>query len=123
MTTKTEGYHTAEFLVSEAEGHRSRDVGTVQNGSSDNWPAGTILGVVTSGGNYIRHDTGASDGSQNEAGILFEEVLAGETVERTIITRDAEVNKNHLTYEASATDNEKADTDAALKALGIIVRS
>jgi hypothetical protein len=80
-------------------------------------------GCRSSGGNYIRHDTGAGDGTQNEAGILYEEVLAGVTVERTIIVRDAEVNKNHLTYEAGATDGEIIDTDAALKALGIIVRT
>lgn len=123
MTTKTEGFHTAEFLVSEAEGHRSRDTGTVRNASADDWPAGTILGIESSGGNYIRHDTSASDGSEDEKGILFEDVLAGETVERTIIVRDAEVNKNHLTYEDAATDNEKTATDAALKALGIIVRT
>ncbi|MCA0027343.1 MULTISPECIES: head decoration protein [unclassified Mesorhizobium] len=48
MTTSVEGPRTAEFLISEAEHFRSRDVGTIDatGGALD---AGTILGRITLG--------------------------------------------------------------------------
>lgn len=45
MTTITEGQHAGEFLVSEAEGSRSRDAITVASGQ--NLSAGAVLGKIT----------------------------------------------------------------------------
>src|SRR5438128_11443402 len=42
MSTKTEGKHTAEFMISEAAGHRSREAVTVLSGQ--NLSAGAVLG-------------------------------------------------------------------------------
>ncbi|MCD1266063.1 hypothetical protein B5M44_19130 [Shinella sumterensis] len=121
MATLYEKRGTANFLVSEANGmYRSRDEVTVAAGSAPGLLAGTILGKLTSGGNYVAYDPGASSGAQTIAGILFEAAVG--TVKRTVVTRDCEVNGAHLIYQAGANDAAKATANAALKALGIIVR-
>jgi hypothetical protein len=116
------GPGTAGFLVREANGmYRSREKVTVVGGA-DGLEPGTILGVVTASGNYARHNAAAVDGSEAEAGILFEAVPAGETVDRTVVVRDAEVNGHHLIYEDGADAAQITTSDAALADLGIIVR-
>lgn len=120
MATQSLGKRTAEFLRSEANGDRSRAVGTV-DATGGALVAGTVLGQVTASGKYIRHDTGAADGSEDAVAILYEGIGA-EEAERTLIVRDAEVLAAHLTYEASATSNEITAVNTALAALGIIVR-
>jgi hypothetical protein len=54
MTTFTEGRHAAEFVLSEAEGTRSRDNVTLHGGftGADKLKPGTVLGKITSGGKY-----------------------------------------------------------------------
>lgn len=47
MTIKTEGNHTAEFLLSEGEASISREVVTIISGQ--NLVAGTVLGAITTG--------------------------------------------------------------------------
>lgn len=121
MAQLNENRGTANFIVSEANGmYRSRDVGTVAAGAAPGLTAGTILGKLTAGGNFVAYDPGAATGAQTIAGILFEAAIG--TVKRTIVTRDAEVNGAHLIYQASADAAAKATANAALKALGIIVR-
>lgn len=120
MTQVNETRSTAEFLVSEANGYRSRATGTVAAGVAPGLAAGTILGLQTSAGNYILHDTGASDGSEDAVAILLEPVIG--TKDATIIVRDAEINAAHLTYETGASGGEIIAVNAALAALGIIVR-
>lgn len=120
MTQVTETRSTAEFLVSEANGFRSRATGTVAAGAAPGLAAGTVLGKIGSGGNYVLHDTGASDGSEDAVAILFETTVG--TKEATLIVRDAEVNGAHLTYETGASGGEIAAVNAAFAALGIIVR-
>lgn len=121
MAQLNESRGTANFLVSEANGmYRSRDVGTVAAGAAPGLLPGTILGKLTSGGNFVRYDPAAETGAQTIAGILFEAAVG--TVKKTIVTRDCEVNGAHLVYQASADAAAKATANAALKALGIIVR-
>lgn len=111
---------TAGFLVSEANGmYRSRDEGTVAAGT-DGLLVGTVLGKLTTGGNFVALDTAAATGAENAAGILFEAAVG--TVRRTVVTRDAEVNGAHLIYPDGSTDTDKATINAALAGLGIIVR-
>ena len=112
------GIRTAEFIVSEANGYRSRE--TQEFNSTADWagaaiPAGQVYAIV--GGDAVAWDGDASDGSEDAAGILFEPVGAGETVDRTVVVRDAEVNKAHLEY-----DGTDAELTAALNAIGIAVR-
>ena len=112
---------TANFLVSEANGmYRSRDEVTVAAGAAPGLLAGTILGKLTAGGNYVAYDPLAATGAEDIAGILFEAAVG--TVKRTVVTRDAEVNGAHLIYQDGADDAAKATANAALAALGIIVR-
>ncbi|KQS55910.1 hypothetical protein ASG17_07620 [Brevundimonas sp. Leaf363] len=121
MAILNETRGTANFLVSEANGmYRSRDAVTVAAGAAPGLTAGTILGKLTSGGNYVAYAPGGSDGSQTIAGILWEAAVG--TVRKTVVTRDAEVNGAHLIYQSGADATAKATANAALKALGIIVR-
>jgi len=110
----------ADFLISEANGFRSRAEVTV-DATAAALESGTVLGVVAASGDYVRHDAGAGDGSQNEAGILMIAIGAEEAT-RTVIVRDAEVAGADLIYEAGADAAQITATNAALAALGIVVR-
>ena len=120
MTILTEGARTADFLVSEANGYRSREE-VVVDATGGAVEPGSIMGIVTASGKYVRHDAAAVDGSEAEAGILFEGIGAVED-DRTMIIRDAEVNEAHLTYEVGADQAQIDVSNAALAALGIAVR-
>lgn len=78
--------------------------------------------VTATVGAFKRHTIGASDGTQTVAGILMESLEANEVADRTITTRDCEVNEAHLVYPAAATAAQRATINTALRALGIIVR-
>lgn len=113
---------TASYLVSEAKSpYRSREAGTVVNGGTDELEAGTVLGRLANG-NYVPLDLGANNGAEVVAGILFQEVGAGATAERTITVRDCEVNGAHLFYPDGASSGQIDTVNAALLALGIVVR-
>ncbi|TCN30331.1 head decoration protein [Sinorhizobium americanum] len=124
MPVFTEAAHTAEFILSEANGHRSRESGTLASGQD--LAAGTVL-----------QDNGAGklvafDADTNTAGDLVDEAVgillaAGDAsdgdIEVAYIARDAEVNLKLLTYPAETTaGGQEADTIASLKLLGIIAR-
>lgn len=55
-TTLTEGQHRAEFLVSAANGHRSREQVTIESGQD--LKAGHVLGKVTAGATSATADAG-----------------------------------------------------------------
>lgn len=120
MAPVVEGAYMAEFLLSEANHYRSRDEVTV-DASGGALEPGTILGIVTATGKFVRHNAAASDGSENEAGVLFEGIGAVED-QRTVIRRDAEVLGSLLVYEDGADAAQITTSNAALTALGIIVR-
>jgi len=126
MATLTKIQSNASFIVSESSGYRSRDDVTVTVPATTTYAAGTILGKITASGKYVRHAAGATDGSEDEAGVLYE-TLVNTTVsavdsESVSFARDAEVNGSELTYEVGADAAQIILSDAALKALGIIVR-
>lgn len=120
----TEDPHTGEFLLSEANGNRSRESASVASGQT--LKAGQA--VMMSAGKLVAHDgTLNSDGSVTTAaaGILLAPVDAsgGEVADCAYIARDAEVNDNLVTYPAeSSAGGEKAAVVASLADLGIIVR-
>jgi len=122
MTTLTEGRHAAEFILSEANGHRSRENGTVVLGQ--NLAAGTV--VMDNGAGKLTALTALTtdvlDGTVK--GILIYPIDATlADVAASYIARDAEVNGELLTYPTETTDAfEAAATNAALLALGILVR-
>lgn len=127
MTILTEGPRKAEFMISEAEDYRSRDEVTVTVPANTTLVSGTILAKITSTGKFVPHETDASpeDGSEGAAGILFEGLTnsTGSAVDftATVVTRAAQVKQADLTYD-DISPSPVAATDAALAALGIIVR-
>ena len=126
MTTFTEGRHAAEFVLSEAEGTRSRDTVTLHGGftGAGLLKAGTVLGKITSGSKYAASPASGSDGSQTAIAVLIypADISAGD-VQAAVISRDAEVNGDCLEYEATVDqDSEKTAKATQLAAVGIIVR-
>lgn len=118
MAILTEQNRNWEFLIQPANGDRSFDKATFD--SATDWAGAAILpGQVYAvvGGVTVAWDGDAVDGSEDAAGILLEGVEAGADVERGVIVRDATVKRYKLTY-----DGTDAELDAALLALGIVVR-
>ncbi|WP_135469823.1 head decoration protein [Crenalkalicoccus roseus] len=119
MAVLTEPRHAGEFIVSEANGSRSRDAIVTATGTLE---AGTVLGRITSSGKYVILAPGASDGSQTAAGILYEAV-SGTDQKAVAVVRDAEVSGPGLVWPGSITGPQKATAIAQLAALGVIVRN
>lgn len=122
MAVLTEARHAGEFIISEGNGHVSRDTVTIVAGSGI-VRAGTVLGKITASGKYAPSpDTGAT-GEQVATAINIYEVDATADVTVAAVMRSAEVNGNTLTYAASVNDGTKKAAKATqLAAVGIIVR-
>jgi len=125
MSTKTETGHAAGFIISEANGQRSRENVTLVGGVS--LLAGQVVSKLTSGsdsGLYTPFNQDGSDGSEDAGGVSINDVdeNATSTQEIAIIARDAEVNADELVWPSDITDNEKAAGVVELEALGIQVR-
>lgn len=121
MTTFTEARHTGEFILSEANGLRSRENGTLASGQD--LVAGTVLELNVS--NELIAFTADTDSGEDieveAAGILLAATDAtGGAVEVAYIARDAEVNLKLLTYPND--NDQEAKTVASLALLGIIGR-
>ena len=118
-TFGTEGTHAGEFIVSEANGSRSREAGTLASGH--NLAAGAVVGMIA--GEYVEYNNGNVDGSETAVGVLFDAVDASAAAaDCVVIARDAEVNLAELVWEAG---QDQAAQDAAvveLAAVGIIAR-
>jgi len=113
--------HAGGFILSEANGKRSRENVTIAEG--ENLKAGAVLGRLTSGGAYAHFDNDASDGTQTARGILIADCNATDAATpAAIIARDAEVNGHELVWASSEDDADIADGITELAALGIIVR-
>lgn len=126
MATLTEPRHPAEFLLSEANGHRSRDVVTLaSNGSTEiEYEAGAVLGKVTASGKYAVYDSAAVDGTQSAAAVLYEGVTVPATgdLAAVAVVRDAEVKGDGLVYAAGQDAAAKTAAATDLAALGIVIR-
>lgn len=103
------------FLLAEASNLRSRDTVTVAvTGSAI--ASGTVMGKVTATGKYKPYASGASDGTQTAAGVLYQAIPAQTgDVKAVIINVDAVVNRKELTGLTAA-------AETSLNALGIKVR-
>jgi hypothetical protein len=113
MTTKMEGVHRAEFLLSEGPGAYSRDVVTITQGSGKLYPAGTIL---------TASNVKATNYAQ-AAKIVYGEVDATEAdAAATVISRLAEVHGELLGFEEADDADDKLAATTALAAVGIVVR-
>lgn len=97
----------ADFLVSEAEGYRSRDTITVPQGAA-----------VFSSGALMTLAGAAATAANVDAILMYPADPREGPVSVTVITRDAEVNDAYLGYGAL----DRNAVNARLKTLNIIVR-
>ena len=120
MSTLTESIHDEEFIVSEANRHRSRDDVTMTSGA---FMPGEVMGKITASGKFTAWDPAAADGSENAAGINIAGIDAS-AADKTgaLLIRDAEVNEDLLTFDGGANAGEITTAKAQLVALGIIIR-
>jgi len=112
MTTYREGPHNAEFIISEANGHRSRENITIP--ASQEFTPGTIL--TAAGVPY------ASGAGPLMIALYGAKTAAGETVGISAIARDAEVNRFCLAWPDGYTDAQKDAAATELAKQGIMVR-
>lgn len=111
----TESIRSGEFILSEGNGHISREEITVISGAGV-LEAGQILGKISASGKYTAYDDAATDGSEVAAGILYAQVDATSADAKALsVVRHAEVKSAFLT---GSDENAVAD----LAALQIIVR-
>jgi len=121
MAAITEEAHDGEFVVSEANGTRSREEVTMVSGTAA-MTAGAVVGKVTASGKYAAYDDGLADGTEVCAGVLFGAVDASAAdAQCTIIARDAELNSSEIDWLDQA-GAEIVNGTADLLALGIILR-
>ena len=129
MVTKTEQLpHDGGFIISEANGARSREQVTIAAGLVPLY-AGTVLGLREDG-KYDQFDPDSSEGADTAAvGILINAVdpsngagANGSDVKAAMLIRDAEVRKSDLVWRSNVTAQEQADAIVELEALGIQVR-
>lgn len=110
---KTQNVRAGEFLISEANGTRSREAIIVTGGP---YLPGQLLGEITASGKYTAYASGASDGSETAAAVLYDAADGSDAdVSGVAIVRDAEVSATQLT-------GDDADGLADLSTIGIIAR-
>lgn len=120
MTEFTEGRHAAEFLVSEANGHRSRETVTIADG--EDLKAGHVLGK-DSDDKYKEYNPDNSDGSETAVAVLYDAVDATDGEEEgVIIARDAEVARDALAWFEDADEDQRDTGVSELADEGIIAR-
>lgn len=121
MTWLNEGRHAAEFLVSEANGYRSREQGEVDTGQTL-VPGQVIQKTVAGKLTAFTADVDTSGALVTQAcGIALYGGTAGEKI--AYVDSDSEVTLAALTYpEETTVGNEEANTIASLALLGIKTR-
>jgi hypothetical protein len=70
MTVLLEARHPGEFLMTEANGQRSRETITIASGAGIIAP-GTVLGKVTASGKYVASAVGASTAARTRPPSTF----------------------------------------------------
>ena len=123
MTTLTEGKHAGGFLVWEVLRDYTRETVTLVSGAGKIAP-GTVLGRITTGGKYTILTPGASNGSQNAAGILWGPVDAtdADAPGVVILRGPVIVNRHEIIWPEGASEAQITTATTALAALGIILR-
>ena len=123
MTTLVKGQYPGGFLVWEVLRDYTRETVTIASGAGKLAP-GTVLGKITSGGKYTVLTPGASNGSQNAAGILWgqADVTDADAPGVVLVRGPAIVNRHEIIWPEAATEAQITTATTALKALGIILR-
>jgi hypothetical protein len=123
MATLTEGPHPGGFLTWEVLRDYTRDTVTLASGAGKLAP-GTVLGRITTGGKYTVLTPGASNGSQNAAGILWGKADAtdADALGVVLVRGPALVNRHEIIWPEAATEAQITAATTALAVLGIILR-
>lgn len=123
MTTLVKGQYPGGFLIWEVLRDYTRETVTIASGAGKLAP-GTVLGKITSGGNYTVLTPGASNGSQNAAGILWGQADAtdADAPGVVLVRGPAIVNRHEIIWPEAATEAQITTATTALKALGILQR-
>ena len=124
MTVLTEGQHTGEFILSEANGALSRDAVTVDVPAATLLEPGTVLGQVSATGHYAPYDSANSDGTEAAVAVLYSTLdnangLATAEMAGVIVNALAEVREADLIF-SEGVDEAGALVD--LRAIGIKAR-
>lgn len=126
MASYSEPARALDFLISEANGHLSRE-NAVLTAAQPDLAAGTVMARVTATGNLVAYDDDANAGTPGAGiavGILAYPAPANAATQQVmIIARQAEVQDELLVWEASNDAGEITAGKAELAALGIIIRA
>ena len=123
MNVLSETQHAGGFLVWEVLRDFTRETVTLAAGSGKLLP-GTVLGKVTTGGKYTALAPGATNGSQNAAGVLWAAADASDADRAAvvIVRGPAILNRSELILPDGITETQMTSLTAALLALGIVLR-
>ena len=123
MTTLVKGQYPGGFLVWEVLRDYTRETVTLASGAGKLAP-GTVLGRITTGGNYTVLTPGASNGSQTAAGILWGQADATDAAAPAVVLLrgPAIVNHHEIIWPEGITEGQTNTALAALATLGIIQR-
>jgi hypothetical protein len=108
----------------------SRKTVVIREAAAADYFLGDILGQVTTGGKYKKLTVGATDGSQNFAGIFIgsdssvfdqDKLAVPANTDKTgvVLFRDAAVGKAYLNFPSGTTELQKAAVYAQMEAAGI----
>ncbi|MGE4534660.1 head decoration protein [Halomonas sp.] len=119
MATFTEGRHTGEHVISEANGARSREQGTLASG---NLPAGAVL-ALNGAGDYVQLAPAAADGTETAVAVLYAAVDASGGPQPCVVhTRACEVQEDALTLPDGITEPQTTAAMNDLIGRGVIPR-
>jgi hypothetical protein len=123
MPTLTQTPTMGDVLKYELNPNFTRETVTLLAGT--NYPVGAVLGRITASGKMKLSTAAGTDGAQNAAGMLLDDVDAtsADANAVVILRGPAIVSKAALVFDASVDDaTKRASKHAQLTALGIIPR-
>jgi hypothetical protein len=123
MTEIIEGRHWCEGIVSEEDGHYSRD--EIKIGASQTVVPGTVLSKVTATGVFVALNPAGNDGSETACAIALYPAKTGSggSAKIAALTRHAEFRDEALTWPSGITAPQKATAKASLEKIGIVIRA
>lgn len=118
--------YAGAFLISEANGLRSRDTAVVKNsgGTELVLDAGLVMATLAADGSLVPYDNAGTDGSETASCILHGGAVipAGGQKRVTVVARDAEVNAAELRWDGAVDAAGQAAGLADLATRGLIGR-